>query len=514
MRVWARVSCAALLALATSARAATIIVVNQDGPGEGFNDPTPESPVGGNPGTTLGAQRLAAFQFAADIWSALLVSDVPIRIDATMDPLTCDSTSATLGEAGPTTIHSDFPGALVAGTWYPQALANKLAGVDLDAADDDITAQFSSAIGTTCSFPQTWYYGFDRNGSSSTFDFVSVVTHELGHGLGFETFVDETTGSKFMGLDDVFELNLEDHGTVWSSMSNAQRKASAIDTGGLFWMGPAVVAHSGILSSGRDGSGRVAMYAPNPVEPGSSVSHFDISLTPDELMEPFYVGPDHDPSLARDVMTDIGWGSDVPGSTTTTVSTTTLPSTTTTTLALTCPASPDADCRLAVHRQSSFRIVDRAMKQRLRWTWRGAASTIDDFRNPVSVNSTVRLCVYDSSAGAQPLVDVALPAVTGCPTGSCWRSLGKASHPTGFAFRNRAGTPDGIVAARLVAGGDGQARIVVKGRGSHLPTPPLGLGLPVTVELVIADASGSACWQTTFGTASRDDTGELDAKGP
>src|SRR5262249_56210461 len=116
------------------------------------------------------------------------------------------------------------------------------------------------------------YYGFDRNGSSNTIDFVSVVTHELGHGLGFETFVDETTGAKFMGMDDVFELNLEDHGTAWPGMSNAQRKASAIDTGGLFWKGPAVVAHSGILSSGRDGSGRGAMYAPNPVEPGPAGS--------------------------------------------------------------------------------------------------------------------------------------------------------------------------------------------------------------------------------------------------
>ena len=41
-------------------------------PGEGFNDPTPAAPVGGNTGTTLGQQRLIAFQHAADIWGAEL----------------------------------------------------------------------------------------------------------------------------------------------------------------------------------------------------------------------------------------------------------------------------------------------------------------------------------------------------------------------------------------------------------------------------------------------------------
>ena len=59
--------------------AATITVVNTDGPGEGFNDPTPAAPVGGNPGTTRrGQQRLIAFQHAADIWGAVLDSPVEI----------------------------------------------------------------------------------------------------------------------------------------------------------------------------------------------------------------------------------------------------------------------------------------------------------------------------------------------------------------------------------------------------------------------------------------------------
>ncbi len=313
MRSTLRLSAAAwlvALGLALDTRAATITVVNMDGAGEGFNDPTPVAPVGGNPGTTLGAQRLNAFQAAANVWGGLLLSGVTIFVDASMDPLTCSSTRAVLGHAGPTTVHRDFTGALVAGTWYPQALANKLHGSDLAAAIDDISAAFNSAIGTTCSLPNVWYYGLDASPPGTDIDFFTVVLHEIGHGLGFLTFVD-SSGVKLMGFDDTFELNLEDHSLalLWPPMTDGQRAASSIDTGDLHWVGAAVVANSGFLTAGRDPiSGHVQMFAPNPFQPGSSVSHWDTALFPDQLMEPIYTGPNHNPSIARDLMTDIGWG--------------------------------------------------------------------------------------------------------------------------------------------------------------------------------------------------------------
>ncbi len=48
-----------------TAAAATFQIVNIDSAGEGFNDNTPAVPVGGNDGTTVGQQRLIAFQYAA-----------------------------------------------------------------------------------------------------------------------------------------------------------------------------------------------------------------------------------------------------------------------------------------------------------------------------------------------------------------------------------------------------------------------------------------------------------------
>jgi hypothetical protein len=55
------IAAALVLLAAPAAQAAVITVVNADaGTGKGLDDPTPVSPVGGNPGTTLGAQRLRA----------------------------------------------------------------------------------------------------------------------------------------------------------------------------------------------------------------------------------------------------------------------------------------------------------------------------------------------------------------------------------------------------------------------------------------------------------------------
>ena len=121
---------ALLCALPVAAQAAAVItIINADAPGEGFNDPTPATPVGGNPGTTVGEQRLRMFQFAADRWGALLDSSVEIQIQANFDPLTCTATSAVLGSAGAFTVSADFPNAPETGVWFPGALANKLARI-------------------------------------------------------------------------------------------------------------------------------------------------------------------------------------------------------------------------------------------------------------------------------------------------------------------------------------------------------------------------------------------------
>ncbi|MDP2602931.1 MAG: hypothetical protein Q8S00_10105 [Deltaproteobacteria bacterium] len=120
--VSALVVLASLVSSQPARASATFTIVNLDGPGEGFNDPTAAAPVGGNRGTTIGQQRLNAFQHAADIWGNLVNSPVVIRVEAKFDPLSCSTNSAVLGSAGPKTVHRDFfPGAPVSNTLYIRA---------------------------------------------------------------------------------------------------------------------------------------------------------------------------------------------------------------------------------------------------------------------------------------------------------------------------------------------------------------------------------------------------------
>src|ERR1044071_7665721 len=156
---------AVAVAASVQARAAaTIVIQNNDPAGSGFNDPTPAAPVGGTTGTTVGPQRLNAFQFAAILWGATLRSDVPITIRASWGALPCDAEGVTLASAGAIRTHSNFPNAPFTNTLYPGALANALSGTDLRPGEPEITAQFNSSVGSANCFGGTRFYlGLDNN---------------------------------------------------------------------------------------------------------------------------------------------------------------------------------------------------------------------------------------------------------------------------------------------------------------------------------------------------------------
>ncbi|MFC4932172.1 PA domain-containing protein [Massilia sp. GCM10023247] len=227
-------------------QAATIIIVNQNAPGIGFNDPTPVAPVGGNTGTTLGQQRLNAFQYAANIWGATLTSNVPIRIGASFVPLSCTENSAVLGSAGANEIWSDFTNAPRPNTWYPSALASKLAGTDVATpGEPHIIARFNSRLGLfpNCLPGSGFYLGLDNN-AGPAIDLVTVLLHEMAHGLGFQTFTDNETGAEIQGIPSIWDYFLVDNRTeqLWVNMTDAQRAASSISGDRLSWNGPVVTA--------------------------------------------------------------------------------------------------------------------------------------------------------------------------------------------------------------------------------------------------------------------------------
>ncbi len=239
-------------AIAQSASAANIVIINNNAAGVGFNDPTPAAPVGGNPGTTLGQQRLNAFAYAASIWGAQLQSDVDIRVLAQMVPLSCSATSAVLGSAGPRFVLRDFPGALP-GHWYHGALGNKLVGADQFGGQAVIGANFNSRLGEpTCFAGSPFYLGLDNNHGSAV-DLVTVLLHEFGHGLGFSTVTSGSTGNYLAGFPSIYDNFAFDNslGLAWNQMTAPERQASAVNGRNLVWAGANVTAAApAVLSSG------------------------------------------------------------------------------------------------------------------------------------------------------------------------------------------------------------------------------------------------------------------------
>ena len=295
---------AGALALGAREAGATFIIVNTDGAGEGFNDPTPAAPVGGNPGTTVGQQRLNVFQKAGQVWDRILLSPVPIYVRAAFDPLPCAPNSGVLGSAGPYVVESDFANAPFPATWYAGAEANRLAGVDLDPSLEDIEAEFQSDVGTAnCLSSRFWYYGYDGNEGPNGIDLLPVLLHEFGHGLGFLTLTDETNGSEYGGMPTIFDRFLLDNSTGkhWIDMTPSERVASAINTGHLVWDGPAVTGSAStylgprehVIASGATAgdfpSGQGVFY-PQPHTPvaGSVVLVNDgVGTTSDGCQTPF-----------------------------------------------------------------------------------------------------------------------------------------------------------------------------------------------------------------------------------
>jgi hypothetical protein len=211
----------------------------------------------------------------------------------------------------------------------PVSLYEKLQGADSNSGAPDITATFNKNVGKPgCLETSFWYYGIDRKPPMDTVDLVSVVLHEIGHGVGFLPFVDLASGTKggvYGSYDDVFTNNLLDRssGKLWKDMTDGERRASATNTNNVVWVGAKVTAGSAILKSGTDLNGNVELYAPGTLNVGSSISHWNNSydcptcdaVIPNDVMQPYSQTNEvvHYTIVTHLALEDIGWGPVDPG---------------------------------------------------------------------------------------------------------------------------------------------------------------------------------------------------------
>ena len=117
-----------------------------------------------------------AVQAAIDTWSDNWSSTVPINVVANFVP---EGTSGILASASPVSFFHNFAGAPDSTLWYSSAMANALAGKDLDPASPEISININSTMASV------FYLGTDGNCPANQYDLESIILHEVAHGLGF-----------------------------------------------------------------------------------------------------------------------------------------------------------------------------------------------------------------------------------------------------------------------------------------------------------------------------------------
>lgn len=262
------------------------------------------------------ADARTAIEHAAAIWEDILESPVPIKVVVRWTPLG----SGTLGITFPNG-RRDFFSAPLNDTWYATALANRIAGSELNPGEADMDVYLNANT--------NWYTGTDGAPGPGQYDLVTVALHEMGHGLGFvglakkegnegsfglllhTDFLSLPTSFPWPQLDtlpgifDRFLRNTTPQLLVTLPNPSALL-GSAMTSNQIYW--------DGVLGNAASGGAPVRMYAPPTFALGSSCVHLNEATYPvgnaNELMTPFsqpgtanhWPGP-----IALGILRDIGW---------------------------------------------------------------------------------------------------------------------------------------------------------------------------------------------------------------
>lgn len=254
--------------------------------------------LSGEPCYTFPEEAKAAFNAATDIWANILVSNVPITIEACW--ATLDSPSI-LGYAG------GQP--LLAGSnniAYVGALANALAGSDFT-SEPDMHITYNSSF--------SWYYGTDGNTPNDQVDLLTVVLHEIAHGLNFAGSMRYSSGNGSWGYEEglyanIFDVFIQDGSgnqlIDTSAYANPSTALGTALTSDDLWF-------HGTKAMEANGGQPVKMYAPAIWSDGSSYAHLDDTTFDDTVNQLMVYAISsgesvHDPgTVTKGILQDLGW---------------------------------------------------------------------------------------------------------------------------------------------------------------------------------------------------------------
>ena len=120
-------------------------------------------------------RAIAAFDYVLQLLSERISSTIPIRVSVSWE----DLGEFTLASTGPAEFVKDFPNG-PKGIAFPIALAEKIAQQPINSnREPDIYVSIGNSA--------EWFYDYENpsNISNTEFDYVSVMLHELLHGIAF-----------------------------------------------------------------------------------------------------------------------------------------------------------------------------------------------------------------------------------------------------------------------------------------------------------------------------------------
>ena len=202
-----------------------------------------------------------AIQAAVDIWASHWKSSTPVTISAVYSR---QASTSVLATATPVKFFRNFTSAPDKDLYYASALANALAGKDLDPKNPEIQININSVMASN------FYLGTDGKCPGDSYDLESILLHELGHGLGFLSNNNYDSAFGYGAIDQPTPYDayaqLPD-GRRLMDLDSPSRELGDALTNTLVWAGRnGIAANNGV---------KPVLYTPNPYEAGSSISHLD-----------------------------------------------------------------------------------------------------------------------------------------------------------------------------------------------------------------------------------------------
>ncbi|NBU93004.1 MAG: fibronectin type III domain-containing protein [Actinobacteria bacterium] len=209
-----------------------------------------------------------AVQAAIDVWAENFSSKVNVNVNVTWGR----SSNYGVLAAASSKSNFTFPEAPDRTLYYASAMANALAGRDLDPKNPELEITITSNA--------PWYLGTDGKCPKNLYDLESVILHEMGHGLGFMSgsYYDEFTGAARIDQPTPFDAYVQlPDGRRLADMPSPSLETGKALTNTLVW--------SGVNGIKANNNVKPKLYTPAIYEPGSSVSHLDEATFKDSLLD-------------------------------------------------------------------------------------------------------------------------------------------------------------------------------------------------------------------------------------